>query len=124
VTDRTPEEIYRALVLRIRALDVAVRPNRNQIRELIAPRVTNVAPLIWQTWPTKDPPELSAEDWTVAARVIAASVVREYWRGRPYRYRPKRYLPEVMIGGAPWETPLDMVHILDVNPSMLRKAMC
>jgi hypothetical protein len=55
------------------------------------------------------------------ARLIGANLVATYWH--EHEYEAGAFLPRIVTIGAPWNTPPDAVHILDLSQKAVHKAL-
>ncbi len=118
VVEKLPKEIYAELLRRIDNLDEAIRPYRVSL--LRAGHALIEQPL--RAWGLTGPiPNLPAYAEDHVARITAASIVSTYWDAHPYR--PRCFLPSVQIIGVPWETLPNGVHVLDLDPALVRIAL-
>lgn len=118
VIGKLPEEIDAELVRRIEHLDQAIRPYRSQL--LDAAHALVEQPL--RAWGFTDQvPRLPAEAEDPVARTTAASTVAAYWE--VHEFRSGYVLPSIQIFGVPWDTPPNVVHVLDLDPDLIRIAM-
>ncbi len=115
---KLPEEIYEELVRRIENLDEAIRPHRATLLNVGHALIEQ--PL--RAWGvTGTVPDLPAHAEDPVARITAASIVAGYWEA--HEYRPRLFLPSIEIIGIPWETPSNVVHVLDLDPELIRIAL-
>ena len=118
VIGKLPEEIYAELVRRIENLDETIRPHRATI--LNAGHALIEQPL--RAWGfTGTVPNLPTPAEDPVARITAASIVSGYWEA--HEHRSRQLLPSIQIIGIPWETPPNVVHVLDLDPELIRLAV-
>ncbi len=118
VGGKLPEEIYAELVQRIDNLDEVIKPYRTRL--LLAGHALVEQPL--RAWGlTGAIPQVPEHAEGPIVRIGAAGIVSDYWDAHPYQ--AGLFLPPILIIGPPWETPPNMVHILDLDPKLVRIAV-
>ncbi len=119
MTELPEEAIQQELLSRIEALDTAIAPYRETMVRL----ELSIWERIIRRWAGSDVvlPEVPRDVQEATIRMRAASFVAAHWDQHPYR--GKLYLPPIMTVGHPSHPLPDMVHILDLDPTLVRKAI-
>lgn len=116
VTELPSDGVYKELLLRQKEFDRALQPHREAIvraNRLITER------LAWLT--RGSAPAVSKEREERAARTFLAHVVASYWE--QYPFRPGWRLPRITMLVSPWQLPPDMIHIFDLDPRRIHRAV-
>jgi len=120
VRDLEPEEIHRELLGRIAALDETIAPARDHILKI--ERVVTERALRRLGLEAIVPKAVALlDDPAGAPRLHAMMMVARYYAEHPHE--GVMYLPPITVAGNPPVTPPDMIHVLDLSPDDIRRAI-
>lgn len=114
----TAEKTCVELTRRINALESAGEPFARDLLALVQSMLQEVATMFGQLDARLDLPHGATRS---LARLIGANLVATYWQ--EHAYKPGIFLPLIVTIGAPWDTPPDAIHILDLSRDAVRQAL-